>query len=155
MLYNENTGKAVFLNTWIRAPQREMRRVHLFYVFNKMSGYLPLLTFFPSLLSPRFITILSPMGHVRRHIPNLLRKHRKQWGYQQKEVAEMLGLKSTNRLSRWEKGTAVPNVQNLLKLGIIYGTLCDQLYLNLVINLRREISRKREEVLKKRKRKAG
>jgi transcriptional regulator with XRE-family HTH domain len=92
------------------------------------------------------------MGNVRRkQIPNWLRKHRKRWGYRQKEVAEMLGFKSANRLSRWEKGISVPSVPNLLKLGIIYATLTDQLYHELLIQLRPALNKRKEEVLRKRK----
>jgi len=94
------------------------------------------------------------MGNERKkHIPNLLRKHRKIVGYRQSEVAEILDLKSTNRISRWEKGMAAPGLLNLLKLSIIYSTLCDQLYQDLMSELRKEIIEKKENVLGKRKKK--
>jgi transcriptional regulator with XRE-family HTH domain len=94
------------------------------------------------------------MGNERKkHIPNLLRKHRKLVGYRQSEVAEILDLKSTNRISRWEKGMAAPGLLNLLKLSIIYSTLCDQLYHELVSDLRTAITAKKEKVLRKRKKK--
>lgn len=88
----------------------------------------------------------------RKHIPNLLRKHRKLVGYKQSEVAEILDLKSANRISRWEKGQSAPGLINLLKLSIIYSTLCDQLYEELIHNMRNEIQYKKEHVLKKRER---
>ena len=87
----------------------------------------------------------------RKHIPNLLRKHRKLVGYKQSEVAEILDLKSANRISRWEKGQSAPGLLNLLKLSIIYSTLCDQLYEELIHSMRKEILNKKENVLKKRK----
>jgi transcriptional regulator with XRE-family HTH domain len=49
-------------------------------------------------------------------------------GYTLKEVAWLLNLKSTNRLSRWENGRTQPNLKNALKLCILYRTLVDQLF---------------------------
>jgi len=63
-------------------------------------------------------------------------------GYSQKEVADILGIHSTNRISRWEKGEAIPSVKNLLKLGILYATLADELYYELWQELKEEIKRR-------------
>ena len=60
---------------------------------------------------------------------NELKKHRVLMGFQQKEVAKLLGLKSPSRISRWEKGLAMPSVDNLIKLSILYATLMNELYL--------------------------
>lgn len=98
--------------------------------------------------------LFTCMGVTRKkHIPNLLRKHRRVMGYRQKEVAEILDLKSANRISRWEQGVATPGLFNLLKLSIVYSTLCDQLYIDLVAELRNEIQLKKERALKKPKKK--
>ena len=59
---------------------------------------------------------------------NSLKKHRLLMGYKQNEVAKLLGLKSANRISRWEKGLAMPNVENLIKLSVLYSTLMNGLY---------------------------
>ena len=93
------------------------------------------------------------MAKVKKHIPNLLRKHRKLVGYRQSEVAEILDLKNTNSISRWEKGIAAPGLLNLLKLSIIYSTLCDQLYPELRNDLRKDIIAKKENVRHSRKKK--
>lgn len=88
------------------------------------------------------------MGTARKkRIPNLLRKHRKLAGYRQHEVAKMLDLKSANRISRWEKGLATPGLFNLLKLAIIYSALCDQLYYDLIQELRLEIYERKANLL--------
>ena len=68
------------------------------------------------------------MANVKSHIPNSLKKYRDRMGYSQKEVARILGFKSAGRLSRWERGLAMPSVENLLKLSFLYSTLPAQLY---------------------------
>jgi transcriptional regulator with XRE-family HTH domain len=70
---------------------------------------------------------------------NRLRKFRRLMRYKQKDVAKKIGLKSPNRISRWENGTALPSVVNLFKLSVLYHTLADQLYIDLVEDLRDEI----------------
>ncbi len=50
-------------------------------------------------------------------------------GYKQNEVAKLLGLKSASRISKWEKGLAMPSVENLIKLSALYATLMNELYL--------------------------
>lgn len=59
-------------------------------------------------------------------------------GYSQKHAAKLLGV-SASRLAQWERGKKMPNVQNLLKLSILYHTLPDQLYYDLRATLVLEI----------------
>lgn len=80
------------------------------------------------------------MEHKGRYIPNNLKRYRKMFGYRQDQVVTLLGLKSTNRLSRWEKGLAMPSAKNLFKLSILYHTLADQLYSDLITNMKRTMS---------------
>ena len=68
------------------------------------------------------------MAHSRNRCYNNLRKHRKMMGYSLKDIGFLLNLKSTSRLSRWERGSSFPNLKNVLMLGIIYRSLIDQLY---------------------------
>ena len=89
------------------------------------------------------------MEYVRRHIPNRLRKHRKLMGYTQKDVALLLGLHNTNRISRWEKGLCFPSVVNLIKLSIIYRTFPNELYFDLLLELRHELLKKERELFSK------
>ena len=69
---------------------------------------------------------------------NRLRKYRLQMGYEQQEVAYLLGLKSHTRISQWEQGIKKPSLDNLLLLSLIYRTLPDELYYDLRHELRKE-----------------
>lgn len=63
-------------------------------------------------------------------------------GYKQEFVMEYLGLNSTNRISRWEKGLAMPSVINLFKLSVLYNTLVDQLYSEHIYEIKRNLKDK-------------
>ena len=52
-------------------------------------------------------------------------------GFEQLEVASLLGLKSHARVSEWEAGLSKPSLENLLQLSIIYRTPIDELYYDL------------------------
>ncbi len=69
------------------------------------------------------------MKKKTKRYKNSLRKHRLLMGYKQNEVAKLLGLKSASRISKWEKGLAMPSVENLIKLSALYATLMNELYL--------------------------
>lgn len=76
-----------------------------------------------------------------RPIPNRLRRYRIIAGYNQKQVAEILGLICRNRVSRWEKGTSMPNLQNLIKLSSLYKTLIEELYHEYIIDTKEELNK--------------
>lgn len=57
-------------------------------------------------------------------------------GLSQYEVAEKIGLKEQSLLSRWEHGNRVPDLESVIKLSILYGTLIDELYREFVQHLR-------------------
>jgi transcriptional regulator with XRE-family HTH domain len=59
---------------------------------------------------------------------NSLREHRLKAGLLQRDVASLLGLDCADRLSRWENGTAMPNVLNLFRLAGVYKVLPHDLY---------------------------
>lgn len=61
-------------------------------------------------------------------IQNTLREHRMKAGLRQLDVASKLGFKSTDRISRWEKGLTYPHVVNLFKMAKIYKVRPDELY---------------------------
>jgi transcriptional regulator with XRE-family HTH domain len=73
------------------------------------------------------------MDITRNQAPNNnnLKRYRRLLGYSQKDVATILGLKSTNRISNWEQGKAAPSIANLLDLSILYATLPAELYSDL------------------------
>jgi len=58
----------------------------------------------------------------KKPFPNSLREHRLKTGLLQRDVASLLGLDCTDRLSRWENGHAVPSVVNLFKIAALYKT---------------------------------
>ena len=83
-----------------------------------------------------------------RAFPNSLRRYRRARGLTQKEVARVLGLKSTSMISRWERGVSLPSVLNLFKLAVLYRKMADALFLDLRKALEKELC-KREETLKR------
>jgi len=83
-------------------------------------------------------------------IPNCLKRYRKARGLQQKQVAKILGFKCTSTISRWEKGYCMPNTINLFKLSIIYRTISDSLFIDLIRNLKSDIHQREEKILSKR-----
>jgi transcriptional regulator with XRE-family HTH domain len=81
-----------------------------------------------------------------KSIPNCLRKYRRIRGLKQKQVAAILGVKSTGMICRWENGQSFPNIANLFKLAILYRTLPDALFFDLRQALKEQILR-REKVI--------
>jgi transcriptional regulator with XRE-family HTH domain len=77
----------------------------------------------------------------RRHnrIPNRLRRFRRIAGLTQTEVAKKLGMVGTDRISLWEKGIAMPNSKNLLKLSLLYRVRPVELYIDYLPILQNEL----------------
>lgn len=82
-----------------------------------------------------------------RKLNNCLRKYRKARGLKQKDVAEILGLSSTSMISRWEKGSCIPDSMNVLKLSLLYRTMIDALFIDHMRTLKEELRKKEEMVL--------
>ena len=61
-------------------------------------------------------------------IPNTLKEHRLRKGLVQLDVANYLGFRSTDRISRWEAGVMYPHIINALKLAKFYGVSIEDLY---------------------------
>ncbi len=87
----------------------------------------------------------------RKNLNNSLRKHRRLRGLKQREVAEILGITSTGMISRWEKGTCLPDSLNMLKMAIIYRTMAEALFIDLVRVLRENLLSKEEELFQPKK----
>lgn len=83
-----------------------------------------------------------------KNIPNSLRKYRRARGLKQKEVAEMLGLKSSSMISRWEKGAVLPKPLSIFKLAAIYRTMVDALFIDLLKAVKADMFRREEKILK-------
>ncbi|MDD5146294.1 MAG: helix-turn-helix transcriptional regulator [Candidatus Pacebacteria bacterium] len=76
---------------------------------------------------------------ISKRPPNHLRRYRKQAGLQQSQVAEMLGLKSTALISRWENNFSYPDLINAFKLAVAYGVMVDALYFDLREAVREDV----------------
>ena len=74
------------------------------------------------------ISILMNVDKNSRIYPNRLQTFRKGAGYQQKYVANLLGLNNPASLSDWENEKQMPNGTNLMKLCIIYDTTPREIY---------------------------
>ena len=84
------------------------------------------------------------MGNVSAKIPNSLRLYRRKNGLSQKDIARLLGYKSSTAVSSYEQGTKSPHLLNLLKLEIINRVPVAYLYWDSYRTLRQEIRRKEE-----------
>ena len=51
---------------------------------------------------------------------NTLKELRKKYTLTQKDVAIILGFKSEDRICLWERGQAMPSVENLFRLAKLY-----------------------------------
>lgn len=61
--------------------------------------------------------------------PNSLRRYRKAAGLRQHDVARLIGLGgSTERISKWENGAAVPHIKSLFRLAIVLKASPQELY---------------------------
>ena len=67
-----------------------------------------------------------------------LRVARKNAGLTQYDVAHLLSTKQSN-ISRFEKGTRMPNQEQLIKLSLIYGRSFENLYAQMVHDARRAL----------------
>ncbi len=67
----------------------------------------------------------------------------------QKEVAELLGLKSASMISRWESGATLPSTENVFRLSAIYSTMVDALYMDYLARLKDEINKRKEILMMK------
>jgi transcriptional regulator with XRE-family HTH domain len=68
---------------------------------------------------------------------NKLSHYRTKANLTQQEVAYLLGIESTSRLSQWEKGNTMPSLPNIFKLSIIYKMSVEVLYRPLLKKLTR------------------
>jgi transcriptional regulator with XRE-family HTH domain len=83
-----------------------------------------------------------------KRIPNSLKKYRKQAGLKQKEVAKIIGLKSSSLISRWERGICFPKPLNMFKLAILYQTMVDALFYDVRRALIEEIKESKRNAMK-------
>jgi len=58
-------------------------------------------------------------------------------------------LKSTGLVSRWENGICLPSALNIFKLAILYRTMAEALFINLVKMMKEKVLKREEKVLKR------
>jgi transcriptional regulator with XRE-family HTH domain len=85
------------------------------------------------------------MSSEQVKIQNSLRLYRRKRGLSQKDIARLLGYRSTTAISSYERGTKAPQLTNLLKLEIIYRIPVAFLFWDHYQELRNEIRRKEEK----------
>ena len=68
-------------------------------------------------------------------------------GLTQKQVAEIMQLKSAAMISRWEAGVCIPTTENLFDLAAIYRTTPEALYWDFAKKRRQKMTG-REELLR-------
>jgi transcriptional regulator with XRE-family HTH domain len=91
------------------------------------------------------------MKNIKRKkaIHNCLRRYRKARGLKQKDVANILGLKSASMISRWENGLCMPSALNLFRLAALYRTMTDAFYMDLLRGLRNDLHKREERILRR------
>lgn len=70
-----------------------------------------------------------------RHMPALLRTHRRSWGLTQKEMAELLGFESPAHVSRIEQGKRTPSTETALACTALFGVPLEELFPQLAIEI--------------------
>jgi transcriptional regulator with XRE-family HTH domain len=65
------------------------------------------------------------------NIPPRLRGERNAWGFTQKELASLLGYRSTDRLSRVERALKRPGIRIVVGSHILFGWSIEHLFKNL------------------------
>lgn len=83
----------------------------------------------------------------RRRFHNYLRRFRRERGLTQRQVAIIMGLNNSTVVSRWEKGSVLPETQSVLKMAILYRSSVDVIYSDLRDSLTDEIREREKAVL--------
>lgn len=65
---------------------------------------------------------------MSRKLQNYLRTYRKRFGLSQKELAFLLGVKSGEKVSRYERFEQLPNLQTALALQALFGVPIAELF---------------------------
>ena len=94
--------------------------------------------------SPSLPKIQQPSG--RDPVPNTIRKYRKESGLDQKELAFLMGLKSTAMLSRYESGIITPDLENSFALQFALGIPTHLLYREVATRIAGEVRVRRAQL---------
>jgi transcriptional regulator with XRE-family HTH domain len=84
--------------------------------------------------------MLHVEAQLKRPLP--LKRYRRKKQLSQREAAQKLSLPSPSILCRWEKGIGNPNLVNICKLLLLYQVSFEELYSNVLEELRGQITNK-------------
>jgi len=83
---------------------------------------------------------------IHKRLPNLLRRYRRTRGLTQRDVAKLLGLRTSSRISKWESGACLPSLANAFRLSVVYRVLADALFVDLLRSLRKDINEREKKL---------
>lgn len=66
--------------------------------------------------------------NIQFKYPNKLKELRKSHCLKQTDVSAFMGFTGEERISRWERGQAMPNSSNLIKLAKFYNVRIEEIY---------------------------
>ena len=70
-----------------------------------------------------------------RHMPTLLRTHRRSWGLTLEEMADLLGFESPAHVSRIEQGKRTPSTETALACTALFGVSLQELFPQLAMEI--------------------
>jgi len=91
----------------------------------------------------------------KKRYPNLLRLYRKAHGWDQQQVANFIGIRSRDTISRWENSHVFPTAINIFKLAALYGVMADKLFSPLTTALWQEKIKRQKKLYKQEIKKAS
>lgn len=91
---------------------------------------------------------------MSRKLQNYLRTYRKRFGLSQKELAFLLGVKSGEKVSRYERFEQLPNLQTALAFQALFGVPVAELFAGIYEQAEQEVSKQARILMRKMQRKA-
>lgn len=82
-----------------------------------------------------------------KKLPNYLRMHRKRSGFNQKEIAHLLGHKDGTSVCRNELCASVPNLKTALAFEAIYQVPISELFPGMYEDIQQEVSQRADELI--------
>jgi len=80
------------------------------------------------------------MNYQDQITSNKLKSQRKDLQCRQQDIAETLGFCTTDRISHWEKGVAIPSIINLFRLSAFFKVMPHELYPDLYQKIWNEVN---------------
>jgi transcriptional regulator with XRE-family HTH domain len=99
------------------------------------------------LLKTPFVVVFQYMKYEAFIAKNKLRKIRKSVGWNEGDIAYILGFTVSDRILNWEQGKALPGIVDLFRLCHIYGVTPQELYPHLEEALKKETSQRLHDLL--------